>query len=101
MVKENDFDEEAAFSCCPSEDGVPGTKRIVLSPSGVELFAFKLLCGRRFLIDDFVLVEVGLGGKPALVEQGLLAIFILVEEGNEFSKVLAGICKEERFGRLE
>jgi len=50
-----------------------------------------------FLIDDFVLVELGLGGKPALVELGLEEILILVKVGILVSKVLAGICNE-RFG---
>jgi len=53
-----------------------------------------------FLIDDFVLVELGLGGKPALVELGLEEILILVEVGILVSKVLAGICNE-RFGLRE
>lgn len=53
-----------------------------------------------FFIDDFVLVELGLGGKPALVELGLEEILILVEVGMLVAKVLAGICKE-RFGRRE
>jgi len=105
LLRENCLDI-AGLSCCPSEDGVPGMRRIVLSPSGIDgFFVFKLLCGSRFLVDDFVLVEVGLGGKPAgpaLVVLGLGEdIFIFVElSGNAFSKDLAGICKEERFGRL-
>lgn len=53
-----------------------------------------------FLIDDFVLVELGLGGKPALVELGLEDILILVEVGTPVSIVLAGICNE-RFGLRE
>jgi hypothetical protein len=53
-----------------------------------------------FLIDDFVLVELGLGGKPTLVELGLEDIVTLVEVGILVSKVLAGICKE-RFGLRE
>ena len=96
----------AGFSCCPSEDVVPEMRRIVLSPSGIdEFFVFRLRCGSRFLMDDFVRVELGLGGKPggpALDVLGLgEVIFILVElGGNAFSKDLAGICKEERLGRL-
>jgi hypothetical protein len=53
-----------------------------------------------FLIDDFVLVELGLGGKPTLVELGLGDIVTLVEVCTLVSKVLAGICKE-RFGLRE
>lgn len=52
------------------------------------------------LIDDFVLVELGLGGKPTLVELGLEDIVTLVEVGILVSNVLAGICKE-RFGLRE
>lgn len=103
LVRENALDVEG-LSCCPSEDGVPGMRRIVLSLSGFEFFALKLRCGSRFLIDDFVLEEVGLGGSPALVEPGVSAaegIFIRVEVGNGVSKDLAGICKEGRFGRLD
>lgn len=68
-----------------------------------ELFDFKLRCGSRFLVFDFDLVGVGLGGKPDLVELGLgnEEMVVLEEVGNGFSKVLAGICKEEIFGRLE
>ncbi|RZS05972.1 hypothetical protein BHM03_00036613 [Ensete ventricosum] len=54
-----------------AEDGVPGIRRTVLSPSGAELFVFRLRCGKKLLMDDFVLVELGLGGKPALTEPGL------------------------------
>lgn len=100
LVKENDLDVEG-FSCCPSERGVPGIRRIVLSPSRLELFALILRCGNRFLIDDFVLVELGLGGSPALVELGLGDMVIRVEEGIGFSIVRAGICIEERCGRRE
>lgn len=52
------------------------------------------------LMEDFVLVELGLGGKLALVELGLEEILILDEVGMLVSKVLAGICKE-RFGLRE
>lgn len=106
LVKENCLDVEG-FSCCPSEDGVPGMRNIVLSPSGiVDVLVFILRCGSRFLTDDFVLVELGLGGNPAdaaFVEVGLdkEGIFVLVEPGNALSNDLAGICKEERFGLLD
>lgn len=103
LVRENGFEVEG-LSCCPSEDGVPGMRRPVLSPSVVnELFDFKLRCGSRFLAFDFDLVVLGLGGNPDLVELGLgnEEMFILVELGNGFSKLLVGICKEEIFGRLE
>jgi hypothetical protein len=92
FLKENDL---GAFglSCCPW-DGVPGFIRITWSPSGDELLALKLCWGTAFLIDDFVLVELGLGGKPVLVELGLACILILVEVGILLPNVLAGICKE-------
>ncbi|RRT49961.1 hypothetical protein B296_00042048 [Ensete ventricosum] len=70
LVKENCLDVDG-LPCCPSEDGVPGIRRTVLSPSGAELFVFRLRCGKKLLMDDFVLVELGLGGKPALTEPGL------------------------------
>lgn len=66
----------------------------------MELFVLKLLCGMIPLMDDFVLVELGLGGKPVLAELGLGDILILVEVGMRSSKALVGICKE-RFGRRE
>jgi hypothetical protein len=53
-----------------------------------------------FLIDDFGLAELGLGGNPALAELGLADILILVEVGIWLSSVLSGICKE-RFGLRE
>uniref|UniRef100_A0A0A9F3B7 Uncharacterized protein n=1 Tax=Arundo donax TaxID=35708 RepID=A0A0A9F3B7_ARUDO len=53
-----------------------------------------------FLTDDFVLVELGLGGKPALAELGLEDILIFIDVGILLPKVLAGICKE-RFGLRE
>lgn len=97
LERENGFDVDGLS--CPSEDGVPGMRRIVLSLSAVELFVLKLRCGSRFLKDDFALADKGLGGKPDLVELGLGDI--LVDEGNWFSNVLEGICKEDRLGRLE
>jgi hypothetical protein len=92
FLKENDL---AAFglSCSPSDD-VPGFRRITRSPSGAELLALKLWWGTMFLIDDFVLVKLRLGGRPALVELGLTGMLILVEVGTLLSNVLAGICKE-------
>lgn len=99
LVKENCLDVDG-LSCFPSEDGVPGIRRTVLSPSGAELLVFRLRCGKKLLMDDFVLVELGLGGKPALTEPGLHKVYDLAD-GNEFSKVLSGICKEVRFGRRE
>jgi hypothetical protein len=99
FVKENDLDV-VAFTCCPDDDGVSGIRRIVWSPSCNELFALKLLCGMMPLMDDFVLVEFGLGGKPLLAEFGLGDILILVDVGRVSSNALFGICNE-RFGRRE
>lgn len=52
------------------------------------------------LMDDFALVEFGLGGKPLLAELGLGDMLILVDVGTGSSKALVGICNE-RFGRRE
>lgn len=94
LLSENCLDIEG-LSFCPSEDCVPGMRRIVLSPSKIDgFFVFRLFCGSRFLMDDFDLEELGRGGKPADPARA--------ELGNAFSKDLAGISKEERFGgRLE
>ncbi len=98
FLKENDLNVDV-LSCCPS-DGVPGTRRIARSPSCAELLALKLCCGMMLFREDFVLVELGLGGNPALVELGLGDILILAEVPIWLSRVLAGICKE-RFGLRE
>lgn len=54
-------------------------------------------------MDDLTLAEFGLGGSPALVEAGLGTeeLSVLVKAEREFSRDLAGICKEERLGRLD
>lgn len=98
LMKENCLDVEG-LSCCP-EEGVPGIRRTVLSPSEVKPFVLRLLCEKTLLIDDFVLVEFGLGGRPALAEPGLDKACVLAE-GIGLSKVLTGICKDARFGRRE
>ncbi|RZS28364.1 hypothetical protein BHM03_00061952, partial [Ensete ventricosum] len=87
LVIKNCLDVDAC-SCGPCEEGVPGIRRTVLSPPGVEFLVLRLLCGKRLLMDDFALVEIGLGGKPALTEPGLDKTFDLAE-GNGISRVLA------------
>lgn len=54
-------------------------------------------------MDDLNLAEGGLGGNPALVEVGLGAeeISILAKADDVFSRDLTGICKDDRFGRLD
>lgn len=52
-----------------------------------------------FLTDDFSFAEFGLGGNPALVEEGL-GISILVKSYNALSKDRTGISRDERFGFL-
>lgn len=102
LGRENVLDVEG-LSCCPDDVGAPGIRRMALSPSGVVFFALKLHCGSNFFVDDFVLAEAGLGGNPALVEEGVGTggTLILTEAGNVFSNFLSGICKDERLGRLE
>lgn len=53
-------------------------------------------------MDDLTLAEFGLGGSPAL-EAGLgtEGISALVKVDKEFSRDLAGICKDDRFGLLD
>lgn len=97
LVRENCFDVEG-FSPCPSDDGVPGTRKTVFSPSVVKPFFLKLLWGNR-LLSDFDLVEIGLGGNPPLMEPGLKETYALAED-DVFSNVLDGICKEDRLGGL-
>lgn len=50
-------------------------------------------------MDDLNFAELGLGGNPALVEVGLCVEVMLLEK--VLSRTLSGICKEERFGRLD
>lgn len=54
-------------------------------------------------MDDLTLAEFGLGGNPTLVEAGLGTeeMSVLVKADKEFSRDLAGICNEERLGRLD
>lgn len=101
MVRENDLELEG-LSCGPSEVGVPGMMRTVLSHSWGRFLVLKLCCGSRFLVDGLSFAEFGFGGKLALIALGLVigGIFILVELGHGFSMGLVGICNEERFGRL-
>lgn len=102
MLRENDL-EVVGLSKGPSDDGVSGMIRTVFSPSSDKFFALKLLWGSRFLMDDLNLAEGGLGGNPALVEVGLGAeeISILAKAEDVFSRDLTGICKDDRFGRLD
>lgn len=53
-------------------------------------------------MDDLTLAEFGLGGSPAL-EAGLgtEGISTLVKVDKVFSRDLAGICKDDKFGRLD
>jgi hypothetical protein len=97
FLKEKDLG--VGLSCNPS-DPVPGTRRFVRSPSCAEFLSLKLCWGMVFVIDDFGLAELGLGGSPALVELGLADMLILVEVGTWLSNVLSGICRE-RFGLRE
>jgi len=55
-----------------------------------------------FFMDDLNPAEQGLGGSPPVVVQGLdtVGISVLVLESTP-SKDLAGICRKDRFGRLE
>lgn len=101
LLRENDL-EVVGLSKGPSDDGVSGIIRTVFSPSSDKFLALKLLWGSRFFI-DLNFTEGGLGGNPALVEVGLVAeeISILVKAGDVFSRDLTGICKDDRFGRLD
>jgi len=86
-----------------SDEGVLGTIRPVLSISWEEVFVLMLLRGSEVLIEDLTLAEFGLGGSP-LVEPGLdretegPSVFAKVD--NAISKDQAGICSEDRLGRL-
>lgn len=53
-------------------------------------------------MDDLNLAELGLGGSPTLLEQGLDAegISILTKVEMALSRDLSGICRDDRFGRL-
>lgn len=99
LVRENDLELEG-LSWGSVDVGVSGMRRTVFSHSGGRFFVLKLRC--RFLIDGLPFAELGLGGKLALVELGLVigGILILVELGHGFSMVLDGICSDDRFGRL-
>ena len=101
MLRENDL-EVVGLSKAPSDDGVSGMIRTVFSPSSDKFLTLKLLWGSRFLMDDFNFAEGGLGGNPALVDVGLdiEEISILVK-ADEFSRDLTGICKDDKFGRLD
>ncbi|KAL0908902.1 hypothetical protein M5K25_023414 [Dendrobium thyrsiflorum] len=101
LVKENALAIEL-LSCCPC-DGVDDVSKFVLSPSGVEFLVLKLHWGRIFLTVGFTLDDEGLGGRPGFVEGGVAeeGKFILAELICEFSRDLAGICREGRLGRLE
>lgn len=61
-----------------------------------------LLWGNRLFMDDLTLAEFGLGGSPALeagLGKGGISTFVKVDK--VFSKDLAGICKDDKFGRLD
>ena len=78
--------------------------RPVLSISWEQVFILKLLWGSKPLIEDLTLAEFGLGGSP-LVEPGLdretkgPSVFAKVD--NAISSDRAGICSEDRLGRLD
>lgn len=104
LLRENDLEVDG-LSRGPSDDGVSGRMRTVLSPSWAMFFALKLRWGSKLLTDDLNLAELRLGGRPALEDEelglGTEGTSIVVKSDKQASKDRTGICKEERFGRLD
>lgn len=90
---------ETLFDGCMS--GKMGT---IISSSGNERFAPKLFWGNKHLTDDLIFTEFGLGGNPPLTE---LALEVEVDglsnfnRDEELSRVLIGISREDKLGRLD
>lgn len=74
---------------------ISGKMGVIMSPPGKDRFAPKLLG------EDLVFTEFGLGGNPPLpeLELGVNGLSNL-KKYEELSIALAGICREDKFARL-
>ena len=73
---------------------ISGKMGVMMSPPGKDRFAPKLLT------EDLVFTELGLGGTPPLELELEVNGLSELKRYEELSRALAGICREDKFARL-